>query len=552
MIKLLWMASLMLLLMCPLLVLSSTNVMGGQAANGDFAKRRKEMLNRRRRVIFNNDGGDALGFPAGLEVNAENLLSLRTTPLVGSHVDTIFYCTGHGFGYHIHDTKVGTVLDGYEGGVSGVRPLIEQGNDALKVMVDYCHANGIEIFRSQRMNDRHDRSHTPDNPNPEFSPFKQQHPECLVSTIDNPPTHAKYDWTGADYTHPEVRDAMYSYLEEVCQNYDVDGIEMDFWRAPLFFKSVAFGGQASDKELDMMTDLVRRVREMTEREGQRRGRPLLVAVRVPDSLGYCRGIGLDLERWMEEGLVDLLIPGDSIRQWTPWEQMIKLGHRYGVKVYPSLQRPVFPGEAPPFSRNSAQSYRAKAMKMWQSGADGVYLFNYLRPKQWWPWLREIGEPDVLARLDKTYYATYSWGSRLARGDGSPEYFLAGGGRFVDIPMLTPDDPITVEPGKTVNLDVRVGDDLDAAVKKGLQPQVACHLMAADNQNLSVRLNGVTLEKRISHDNVWLEFPLEPKLVRPGVNRVEFELGAGANEGWSVRDIVISVQFPKAENSKGPQ
>ena len=137
MIKLLWMASLMLLLMCPLLVLSSTNVMGGQAANGDFAKRRKEMLNRRRRVIFNNDGGDALGFPAGLEVNAENLLSLRTTPLVGSHVDTIFYCTGHGFGYHIHDTKVGTVLDGYEGGVSGVRPLIEQGNDALKVMVDY-------------------------------------------------------------------------------------------------------------------------------------------------------------------------------------------------------------------------------------------------------------------------------------------------------------------------------------------------------------------------------------------------------------------------------
>lgn len=34
---------------------------------------------------------------------------------------------------------------------------------------------------------------------------------------------------------------------------------------------------------------------------------MIVAVRVPDSVEYCRARGFDIERWLFEGLVDLLI-----------------------------------------------------------------------------------------------------------------------------------------------------------------------------------------------------------------------------------------------------
>jgi uncharacterized lipoprotein YddW (UPF0748 family) len=34
---------------------------------------------------------------------------------------------------------------------------------------------------------------------------------------------------------PEVRDYYFSILRELCTNYDVDGVELDFQRYPKFF-----------------------------------------------------------------------------------------------------------------------------------------------------------------------------------------------------------------------------------------------------------------------------------------------------------------------------
>ena len=165
-----------------------------------------------------------------------------------------------------------------------------------------------------------------------------------------------------------------------------------------------------------------------------------------------------------------------------------------MKVYPSLQRSPITSEAPPFDtvklsdsgRNSLESWRAGAAQIWQSGADGVYLFNFLRPEHWQPMLREIGDPDVLARVDKIYYATVT--------SPGPEDRFSGLNRFANMPVLIPEKPLTVEPGKTAQLKLWMGDDLGAVVKGGLRPQVTTHLMAADNRNLTVRLNGEPLKE----------------------------------------------------------
>lgn len=147
-----------------------------------------------------------------------------------------------------------------------------------------------------------------------------------------------------DYTHPEVRELCYRFLEEVCRRFDVDGVEMDFFRPPCFFKGVA-GGHASQVELDMMIGLLRRLRSMTRREGRRRGRPILIAIRVPDLVEYCRGIGLDLETWLQEGLVDILV-GSGYFRLNRWDYSVAMGHKYSVSVYP------------------CQRYRARALRAW--------------------------------------------------------------------------------------------------------------------------------------------------------------------------------------------
>ena len=40
-------------------------------------------------------------------------------------------------------------------------------------------------------------------------------------------------WTAVDYAHPEIRDLAFRYVEEVCRNYDVDGVHFDFDKATL-------------------------------------------------------------------------------------------------------------------------------------------------------------------------------------------------------------------------------------------------------------------------------------------------------------------------------
>ena len=55
---------------------------------------RKEARNRRRRIIVNNDGNDCVHLPREGGISAARFIESRTSPLVGSQVDAIFYCTG--------------------------------------------------------------------------------------------------------------------------------------------------------------------------------------------------------------------------------------------------------------------------------------------------------------------------------------------------------------------------------------------------------------------------------------------------------------------------
>jgi len=324
----------MWILICGLVVCLATELLA-QAAPDAFVAKRHELAHRQRRIILNDDGCEVPYYPKDLPLTAENLLARRTSPLVGSQVDTLFYCPiSSGFSYFTHNTKVGTVLEHPLFGSRNVaRELIDQGTDALKMIVDFSHANNLEVFCSMRMNDTHDAAHRPDNPYPLFPPLKEQHPEWLIGTPENRSPHAP--WSSVDYTRPEIRDLAFRFIEEVCQNYDVDGVEMDFFRHMAYFKSVGYGGTASGEELGMMTELVRRIRTMADAEGRKRGRPILIAMRVPDSVEYSKAVGLDLERWLSEGLVDLLV-GSGYFQLNPWETLVALGHKYNVPVYPSL------------------------------------------------------------------------------------------------------------------------------------------------------------------------------------------------------------------------
>ena len=499
-----------------------------------FRADREALKRRHRRIVLNNDGNEPVYL---IEApTEEELLKYRTGPLAGSQVDTVFYSTWcSGFTMFTHLTKVGQLftVEGEWFNRNLMGALAEAGIDPLRVMNDFIHEQGREFFWSLRMNDTHDSQGGGYSAEMfAANDFKQANPQYLLAT---PETRPRYGgWSAVDFAEPEIRDLTFRFVEEVCLNYDVDGIELDFYRHPVFFHEPARGFPASGVERDLMTDLVRRIRRMTEEVGQRRGRPILVATRLPDSVPYCRAIGLDIERWLADDLLDLLIPAGYL-QLSPWETSVELGHRYGAMVYPALDesRVKEPGTADVKTgtfrtpRGGDASYRARAANVWRAGADGVYLYNFFNPSS--PILRQLGEMETIQSAERRYFVSVRGVARVA-GDGFPHE------SFLRVPTLTPQHPRQLFPGRPVAEYLTVGEDPRAEPRAG-SAVVELRIWNADTGQVSAAINGQALPLQTGEGDLATA-AVEPDGIIPGANRIEVTLDAAATRPALLADARI--------------
>lgn len=489
---------------------------------------RHEAAHKARRIIYDNDGNEPVYYLE--KADAGELIDKRTRAVVGTQVDTIVYCTwSSGFGLFTHNTKAGEIFDCTEPAPDGgkgfswnkTREFIEQGTDPLEIMVDFCRKNDIEVFWSMRMNDCHDAWGA------WYSPFlfpqlKKDHPEWLMGTEEKRPVNAT--WSAVDYGQPEIRDLAFKFFEEVCKNYDIDGLQMDFFRHLIYFRPHAEGGVCGQSERGMMTDLIRRVRVMADEVGAKRGRPILISVRVPDSVEMCKDVGFDIERWMKEDLIDILTVSGYFRL-NPWEKSVELGHKYNVPVYPVLSESRVREDDAKRARMSLEAYRGRAMNAWHAGADGIYMFNFFNPKA--PHWSELGSPETLAPLDKVY-------TTGARGYGNLSFWYEGGEKFMNRDIVNPQYPRTLAAEEPVPIVMPVGEDVT------VHPPVEVTLRlrfkeAPDPANVTVALNDAPLTHSVQ-DGQWVDYSVDPAMVKQGDNT--FLLGM--KKGTTAQPVLIDM------------
>ena len=282
-----------------------------------------------RRIIFNNDGDDVLRMgnnvlekalanenelgrktPDIYPISAEGLLAVRTTALLGSHVDAIWYFSSWGMKLHLGDGAFGRLYGPADPGDPTVGSFLRNaaalisncGKDALEIMVETGRRHGVEVFYSNRMNDVHDSYPG------QFGKtrrLRRERPEWCLSTREEG-TRCQYPdvrsmWSAWNFEFPEIRRLMVEAMREVCRNYDVDGIELDFLRHAIYFPETMRLEAVGRKNIGLMTDMVRRIRKATEEEGARRGRPILLAARVPEDETLSLSVGLDVATWPKRG-----------------------------------------------------------------------------------------------------------------------------------------------------------------------------------------------------------------------------------------------------------
>jgi len=483
---------------------------------------------------------------ADYPLTKERWLEECIQPLVGTHVDAIFYnlCSSDGY---VAELKTGELLmnDFEQLGDAwcwryreNTKKLIEADANPPKLAVDHGHRLGLKVIPIIRMNDPHDQYFKY-----EVSRFKKQNPQLLLGHGKYPfdwetgfgglPPELKqgidaFTWGMFDFAHPEVRQHKLAIIEEFITRWDNDGVSLDFDRDPRYFRASGSGENAA-----LMTELIRRVRAILDRTGQERGRRLYLHVRVIPRIQTCYDRGLDVATWVQEGLVDAITPGCGYMTLSldlqPWLELVKGRNCW---VYPSVNH-----------WRTTEETRAWAALMYQRGAHGLNLFNYghllhghdantaplsgrtgsvwfseVHP-EYYRVLHEIDDPRSLARKNKRYVLeSVPHGDVIGEAGKNHRDYRAIG----DIAL-----PLPLRIGKN-RLEFGCGDDLAQARAHGTTPEVTLrlrlvHLTAADSYDVSLNGSLLPAESRQAGDDHWVSLPVPDELLRLGNNLLEIDV-----------------------------
>ena len=361
------------------------------------------------------------------------------------------------------------------------------------------------------------------------NPEHQDEALCLVSALPYGNT------TAFDYAQDAVREKVFSLASEVAENYPVDGLVLDFFRHLPTFKSTALGAKtASDEERAKLTALMRQLRDMRDKRGIQTGRPVLLAARTPDTFEYARALGLDLETWMKEGLIDIWITSGYFRL-TEWEDIVKLAHAHDMPVWAATDESRVKDRE---NKNSLEAYRARIMNMRRAGVDAIWVFNYFffPGSREFQLLKEAGSIETLAFTDKLYVPD----------DLGPKYaglYLADGLSYVKRQKLfAPTEPETLKRGQSREVEMRVGDDVASAAAQGYEATAMLRLQADGvSDDLKVEWNGQSLTRSSTREG-WIDFAVEPAVVKVGVNRITIRRGDGAEGDLTLKDLQLPIVY----------
>lgn len=501
----------------PIIFLLCCGIFSIGAADDSFEALREQAINRKRTVIYNTDGCDITYFPKDMKLTKESFLSRRINNTIGSDVDTISYCALStslcSYACKLDSVEFIDIQGAWEVHVPNTRHIAPEldamGTSALAIVEEHCRKHNKEFFISIRMNDTHDVVGTLEKPHWMMTKFKLNNPDAIFGSSAFGKRPPFCSWTAYDYENPKVRQLLKNAVKELLEKYDVDGIEFDFMRHAQLLKTVGWGAHATQAQLDLLTNYVKELRSIIDEAGKKRNRPVLVAIRVPDSIGYCRAIGIDLEKWLESGFADILITS-SYFQLNPWKTSVDLAKKYNVKFYASLDESrILEKNLPIPNRNSDDSYYARISRVMASGADGVYFFN--KEGQG---VKKVmtTNPERVQAHNKVYYLR-------VRGSGGyqPDHYVRYGSTFDNLPDLEPHNPKLITDKQNYNFNLFIGDDLTLPAVKKLNPEVTAFFSgkAPESAKVFLTVNGKKFPALKNNKVFSVQIPAE--LIKKGDN-----------------------------------
>jgi hypothetical protein len=429
----------------------------------------------------------------------------------------------------------------------GITDYMAHGGDMVQVFVDRCRQKGLTPFISLRMNDSHGHELTLNPPDkmPGWAwevvcPPVFDHPEWRIGGKLNDWNTRVFNWAV-----PEVRELKLNHINDICEQYDIDGFEMDYMRHCSFFR---LNETPPEERVRIMTDFIKRVRELLDRTAKP-GRRRWLCVRVPAYVEAYEALGIDLPRWVQAGvdMVNLSYyyfteqRGDyaAIRKMVPGAAVyVEMCHttRLGPVVTQKSKYDNFS-----FRRTTDIQYYTTAHVAYARGLDGVSAFNlvYYREhggRERGPFneppfriFKHMGDPAWLAKQPQDYIIGDVWNAPGLASRPLPKTLAAGQGATFTMDMAPPAGGWT-QPGR---LRIQAAADLGTSVW-------SCRFNGAELQE--------TNDRSEPYDNpyppllggpedhrAWI---VPPSLPKDGANTIEVRLNAGGSAKLVYVDLAI--------------
>ena len=507
---------------------------GTKAAPVHLSEEHRKAVNRRRRIAVNND----VGYPAHLfGIDVKKWVDFRFTfpDEPGNQIDSLWWCLDEG-NLAFYPSKILPVTKSPQ-----MRKWLDAGIDILEVAVEESHKRGIEAFYTHRLNG-FDGEWLADGKivRPINLPMKDQHPDWLL------------DWTWGpgklwNFAIEGVREYKVAVLRELAENYDFDGIDINFARHP---PCLPIGHQWEHRHA--MTDFVRRVRLMLQEVAEKRGRPILLSVQVPCTIAGCHYDGYDVETWVRQNLIDIIAIGTHSFD-VDLEDFRRITEGKNIKLYPCMDDAAHSPSG--YTRPPIEVERGFAANWWRQGADGILTFNWANaPKEANKALRfpafspshqqayrEIGDPGLIRFKDKTFVVTRRFGGGWKKWSGPKKWnFYQGMNIQAPLPALLPaaDMPAI--------LTIYVADDLAGNAGRVKSADLRLLLSgAAAGEVVEAKLNGVLLPAPKVKANGWRVFETTPRQFAVGRNLVYLHLGqrpAGSKSPVTIEKLEVHVAY----------
>lgn len=320
--------------------------------------------------------------------------------------------------------------------------FVMAGGDIVKTFVDRCRATGQAPFVSFRLNDAHHKEFA--DPSPGDKPGTSigmsvtrhyvEHPEYRLKPGSKRGADLVQNWAFAD-----VRAQKLALITELCENYDLDGLELDYMRFPYFFVEEKTPLEERRKIMTGFIAEVRAVLDRTARDGRRRW----LCARIPCLTRAFDPMGIHLPSMIAAGL-DMVNVSASYFTSQRMDLAAIRKQSAGAAMYAELCHTTWLGDklqagydTNPFRRTTVEQMQTTAHLAYARGADGMSLFNFAYYREYgsagrgpfseppFELLKHLPDRDWLAHQPQHFFFAPGWKTSYFRPPPLPRKLESG-------------------------------------------------------------------------------------------------------------------------------